>query len=121
MWWQEVACRAGIVACLLFAPAAARAAENFAIKTLVPTFAGPNSLGANVSTILALRLWTTLRPRPDPPNPNNLYFGVGQIEWSRRVIGESPEAAIKAAIESSSHMALWGAVEEYGPGVVVTS
>jgi hypothetical protein len=120
MWWQEVACRAGIAACLLFAPEAARAAESFAIRTLVPTFGGPTSLGANVSTILALRLWTTLRPRPEP-NPNNLYFGTGQIEWSRVVIDESPDAAIKAALESRSHMALWGAAEEYGPGVVVTS
>jgi hypothetical protein len=121
MWWQEIACRAGIAVCLLFsAEGGARAAENFTIKTLVPTFGGPTNLGANVSTILALRLWTTLRPRPNP-NPDRLYFGVGHIEWSRRVIDESPDAAVKAAVENRSHLALWGAAEEYGPGVVVTS
>jgi hypothetical protein len=120
MWWQEIACRVGVAICLLFAVERAHAAENFAIRTLVPTFGGSTSLGANVSTILALRLWTTLRPRPNP-NPDNLYFGVGQIEWSRRVVDESPEAAIQAAIESRSQMALWGAAEDYGPGVVVTS
>jgi hypothetical protein len=119
MWWQKVACRAGLTLCLLFAAEAARAAESFTIRTLVPTFGGPTRLGANVSTVLAMRLWTTLRPRPTP-NPDNLYFGFGHVAWTRLVIDESPDAAIKAAVESRSQLALWGAVEEYGPGVVVT-
>jgi hypothetical protein len=120
VWRQKVACCAGIAVCLLASQSHAPAAENFTVKTFVPTFTGATSLGANVSTILALRLWTTLRPRPDP-NPDNLYFGVGQIEWSRRSLEETPEAAMRAAAETGSQLALWGTVQEYGPGVVVAS
>jgi hypothetical protein len=120
MWRQKVTCCIAIAAGLLGSGQCARAAESFAVKTLVPTFGGATSLGANVSTILALRLWTTLRPQPNP-NPNNLNFGVGQIEWSRRVLEQTPQAAVRAATETRSHIALWGGVAEYGPGVVVTA
>jgi hypothetical protein len=120
VWRQKVACSVAIAAGLLVSGQSPRAAENFAVKTLVPTFGGSTSLGANVSTILALRLWTTLRPQPNP-NPNNLNFGVGQIEWSRRVLEQSPQAAARAATETRSHIALWGGVAEYGPGVIVTA
>jgi hypothetical protein len=120
MWRQRIACRLALAVCLLAGAERAYAADNFTVKTLVPTFGGSTSLGANVSTILALRLWTTLRPRPNP-NPNNLYFGVGQIEWSTRVIAGPRQAALQAAIETRSQLALWGAVADYGPGVIVTS
>jgi hypothetical protein len=119
MWRKKIACGLS-VACLLVGAEKARAIENFNVRAFVPTFGGATGLGANVSTILSLRLWTTLRPRPNP-NPDNLYFGVGQIEWSRRSINETPEAAMQAAVATGSHMALWGSVEEYGGGVVVTS
>jgi hypothetical protein len=115
---QEIACCA--CAFVLWAGAApARAAEDFTVVTFVPTFAGPTNLGASVSTILALRLWTTLRPRPNP-NPDNLFFGTGKIEWSKRTI-ETRQAAIESARKTQSEMALWGTVGEYGPGVIVAS
>ena len=117
---QKVACCAILAACLLVSATPASAAEPVTVRALVPTFGGSTSLGANVSTVLALRLWTTLRPRPNP-NPQDLYFGFGQIEWSRRVIDGTPEAAIQAAVATKSDMALWGDVEEYGPGVVVAA
>lgn len=119
MWRQKVACCISLAALVLASMERARAAENFAVKTFVPTFNGSDSLGANVSTILALRLWATLRPRPRP-NPNNLYFGVGQIEWSRRTI-EEPQAAMQAGTETGSQIVLWGDAREYGPGVIVLS
>jgi hypothetical protein len=119
MWRQKVACCIGLAALVLAAAERPRAAENFAVKTFVPTFNGPDSLGANVSTILALRLWATLRPRPRP-NPDNLYFGVGQIEWSRRTI-EEPQAALQAGTDTGSQLVLWGDAREYGPGVIVAS
>ena len=114
-----LACRLALAACLLTGAERADAA-SFAVKALVPTFGGSTSLGANVSTILALRLWTTLRPRPNP-NPQNLDFGVGQIEWSKRVIEGPRQAALQEAIDTRSQLALWGAVAEYGAGVIVTS
>jgi hypothetical protein len=120
MWRKKIDCCAVVAACFLVCAQQALAVERVTVRTLVPMFVGPGSLGANVSTILSLRLWTTLRPRPNP-NPRNLYFGLGQIEWSRRVLEDTPQAAIQAAVETGSDMALWGEVEEYGSGVVVTS
>jgi hypothetical protein len=116
---RALACCLALAACLLALAERADAAR-FSVQTLVPTFGGSTSLGANVSTILALRLWTTLRPRPNP-NPNNLDFGVGQIKWSTRVIEGPRQAALQEAIDTRSQLALWGAVAEYGPGVIVTS
>ena len=73
MWRQALVYRAAVAAWLLAWAHPAGAAENFTVKTLVPTFGGSTSLGANVSTILALRLWTTLRPQTDP-NPDQSQF-----------------------------------------------
>lgn len=119
MWRQKIACCTSVALLLLTSADRGHAAENFAVRTFVPTFGGSTSLGANVSTILALRLWGTLRPRPNP-NPNNLYFGVGQIEWSTRTIGD-PRAAMQTAVETGSQIVLWGDAREYGPGVIVAS
>ncbi|QIG91132.1 MULTISPECIES: hypothetical protein [unclassified Bradyrhizobium] len=115
---QKIVCCAIAFFCLLAAGLPARCADRVSVRTLVPTFSSNTSLGANASTVLALRLWTTLRPRPNP-NPKDLYFGSGQIEWSERVTENSPEAANQMALETGSDLALWGGVEEYGPGIVV--
>jgi hypothetical protein len=118
MWRQALA--GALIAAWLPAAAAARNTEPVTVRVLVPTFGGPTGLGANAATILALRIWTTFRPRPDP-NPQNLNFGRGQFMWSRRVIDDSPEEANRAAVETQSDMALWGSAAEYGSGVVVTA
>ncbi|MBR0900280.1 hypothetical protein JQ616_35470 [Bradyrhizobium tropiciagri] len=115
---QKVVRCAIVVFCLLAAARPVRPADQISVRTLVPTFTSSTSLGANASTILALRLWTTLRPRPNP-NPKDLYFGSGQIEWSERVIESTPDAANQMALETGSDLALWGGVEEYGSGIVV--
>jgi hypothetical protein len=120
MWREKIIALLSLVVGPLSWLCEVQAAERFYVKTFVPTFRAPTSLGASVSTILALRLQTTLRPRPTP-NPQNLYFGGGQIEWSRRSIEDTPEAARQVLGETGSDLALWGAVEEYGPGVIVTS
>jgi hypothetical protein len=119
MWRQRLTCCLFVLASLGLG-AQSRAAEQLTVRTLVPTFSGSTTLGANVSTILALRLWTTLRPRPNP-NPNYLYFGFGEVKWSRRVIEDSPDAATQAAAQTGSDIALWGDVEQYGAGIVATS
>jgi hypothetical protein len=114
---QKIGCSA-IAFLLLTVTQPARSEDRVSVRTLVPTFSSDTSLGANASTILALRLWTTLRPRPHP-NPRYLNFGSGQIEWSQRVIENSPDAANQIALETGSDLSLWGSVEKYGPGVVV--
>jgi len=107
-----------LVLSLMFDVRTSFAIERGIVRTYVPQFANSN-LGANVATILTLRLWTTLRPRPIP-NPTNLFFGRGEIKWSPRVLDEqSADAAAIAAKNADSHMALWGGVQEYGSGVVV--
>jgi hypothetical protein len=119
MRWQELACCL-IAGAVSYLPCERLwAANNATVRALVPTFIGPANLGANVSTILSLRLWTTLRPRPDP-NPNNLYFGLGEVKWSRDIVEDSPQAAIDAAARTESSLVLWGEVMQYGPGVIVT-
>jgi hypothetical protein len=120
MRWEKVIALFSLATGLIFWLDGVHAAERFFVKTFVPTFQGSTSLGASVSTILALRLQTTLR-LPPTPNPQNLNFGGGQIEWSRRSIEDTPEAATQVLSETGSDLALWGAVQEYGPGVIVTS
>lgn len=89
------------------------------IRILVPTFDGPSNLAMNVSTILNLQLWTTLRRYPTP-NPRKLDFGSGGIEWSTSSLGEpSHEFALAAARGTKTQMVLWGVVQQYGPGVIV--
>ncbi len=119
MWRQKLARCAIVTAFLLMTGARAGAAEDFTVRILVPTLAGLENLGTNVSTLLALRLWTTFRPRPHP-NPRNLYFGYGQFR-SSRVIEDSPEAALQAAHETESDLAWWGEISEYGSGILVAA
>ena len=86
---QEIA-GAVVAACLLVAAQSAIAADPDTVRILVPTFGGSTGLGGNVATILALRIWTTFRPRPPGANPQDLYFGRGEFAWSRRVVEDSP-------------------------------
>jgi hypothetical protein len=90
-------------------------------RILVPTFDGPSHLAANVSTVLALHLWITLRQHPTP-NPYKLDFGNGEVAWSTSALAEpSTEFALAAARGTRSQMVLWGFVQEYGPGAIVQS
>lgn len=94
------------------------AATTQEVRTLVPTFAGPASLAENVSTILALRLWTTLRKAPTP-NPRKLDFGSGNVLWSVSQIDEPSNDFVEAAARGTrAQLVLWGFVEDYGPGVI---
>jgi hypothetical protein len=117
---QEIV-SAVLAACLLAAAQPAWSARPDTVRILVPTFGGSTGLGGNVATILALRIWTTFRPRPPGANPQNLYFGRGEFAWSRKVVEDSPEEALQAATETESDLALWGGAAEYGSGVVVTA
>jgi hypothetical protein len=91
------------------------------VRLLVPTLSGPPDLSANVSTLLAMRLWTTLRKRPTP-NPQRLDFGSGEIAWSKRSLDEqSTEYALGAAQGTESDLVLWGFVQKYGSGTLTQS
>lgn len=92
------------------------------ITLYLPAFEGPGALGQNVATILNLRIWTTLRRKPWPANPDNLDFGKGLIVWNRSPLSTQShhEAENEArSINLLAQMVLWGKAYPYGDGVVV--
>ena len=89
------------------------------VAVFVPRFEGPGALSLNVSTILSLYIWTTLRMSPTP-NPKKETFGSGIVRWSADPLPDpSIESAVDAARGTHSEMVLWGFVQDYGPGVIV--
>jgi hypothetical protein len=93
----------------------------------VPTFHGPDSLGLNVSTVLQLQTFRTLRKSPYP-NPKKLSFGDGVIMWGKETLSDfSTEAAEKAAQEifeqnkQQVQLVLWGDTSPYADGIIVNS
>ena len=107
---------------LLFAANPVTAALPDQITLYIPAFEGPNALGRNVATVVNLRIWTTLRSKPWPNNPNNLDFGKGLIIWNQSPLKiQSHIVAEKSAknINILAQMVLWGKAYNYGDGVVV--
>jgi hypothetical protein len=91
------------------------------VTLLVPPFEGPGALGVNVSTVLNLQVWQTLRKAPFP-NPQNLNFGDGLVTWMDEPLeSQTHEAALRAATENKADVVLWGKARPYGSGVVVQS
>lgn len=89
------------------------------VRLLVPAFDGPSSLGENVSTFLAMQIWTGLRSHPTP-NPLGLDFGSGEVDWSRDALAEpTEEYALAAAHSAKRDLVLWGSAFRFGSGVVV--
>lgn len=96
------------------------AASDASVTVFVPAFDGPQALGRNVSTILDLQVWQTLRKAPSP-NPLNLNFGDGLVSWATDPLSTPTHAGALAAAGDSADMTLWGKVAPYGDGVVVQS
>lgn len=92
------------------------------ITLLTPAFASDTpGLGANVSLILGLQIWQTLRQAPFP-NPKGLYFGDGKIVWSME--GPPPTSHREAEAQARNvsvlaQIVLWGEAVPYGDGVIV--
>ena len=90
------------------------------VRIAVDNLASRDGLGGNVSAVLNLQIWKTLRRAPWP-NPAKLDFGSGVIYWF-----ETPGASVGDA-EGADAMAradgydllLWGAAQTYGGGVAV--
>ena len=101
----------------------ARALEcaDWDVCLYVPAFQADGPLGLNVSTVLNLQIWHTLRRAPWP-NPDGLDFGTGGIVWDSETLDEQTHRAAEKAIRHWSllaQMTLWGKAYRYGDGVVV--
>lgn len=109
----------GLLAALGSGPASA---EPDQITLFIPAFEGPGALGLNVATVLNLRIWSTMRRKPWPHNPDNLDFGRGLIIWSPEPLGVHTHTAAEAHardLNTLAQLTLWGKAYPYGGGVVV--
>ena len=89
------------------------------ITLYVPAFAGPESLGQNVATVLNLQVWQTFRRAPSP-NPKKLDFGKGKVIWDNRPLEiVTHEYAESRTSDLYAQMVMWGKAYSYGDGVVV--
>ncbi len=92
------------------------------ISLLAPSFVSETpALGRNVSTVLGLQVWRTLRQAPTP-NPKELHFGDGAVYWSP----DTPPPLSHAEAESRARriavlaqMVFWGETFRYADAVIV--
>ena len=108
--------------CVALLPWPAAATEPDQITLFIPAFDGPGALGRNVATVVNLRIWSTLRRKPWPNNPNNLDFGRGLIVWSPEPLSSASYAEAERQVRSPDilgQLCLWGKATHYGDGVVV--
>lgn len=85
----------------------------------VDNLASRDGLGRNVSAVLNLQVWKTLRRAPHP-NPAKLDFGSGVIYWFEGDTEVGDAEGGEALVESYGYdLLLWGAAQTYGDGVAV--
>lgn len=116
---MRVASLAVLVALLVPAAPHAAQAQN-RVQIAVDNLASRDGLGGNVSAVLNLQIWKTLRRAPWP-NPAKLDFGSGVIYWfeTRGASVSDAEGAQAMAEADGYDMLLWGAAQTYGGGVAV--
>jgi hypothetical protein len=89
------------------------------IAVLVPAFEGKRPIAENISTLLSLHLWRTLR-RAEPTIDENYGLKSANINWSKRWLKElSDDFAREEARTTGSQLVLWGTVEQYGPAALI--
>jgi hypothetical protein len=105
------------VALALLAPGAALAQTR--VQIAVDNLASRDGLGGNVSAVLNLQVWKTLRRAPFP-NPRQLDFGSGVIYWFEDGTSVYDPETAQALVETDGYdLLLWGAAQTYGDGVAV--
>jgi hypothetical protein len=91
------------------------------VRLLVVPFESDDALGRNVSNVLNLQIWQTLRRAPTP-NPRGLDFGDGEVYWDDEPLKQlTHEAAEAAAANEGAQLVLWGRAWRFGPSVVAQS
>jgi len=100
----------------LAAVTAADARQSPQLRLVVSKFEGQSDLGQNVSTVVALSLWRTLR-RPPENDPNAVYSAV--VVWP--AASDQPVRTPQQAARLRAGFVVWGAASYYGDGVVVDS
>lgn len=97
-------------------PSTRRFPESDTVRLLVPTFAGERgerNIGANVSTILNLQAWLTLRVPFGRPS------STGEVVREEPLPKSTPEWARRAADRNGSHLILWGQAFRYAEQTIV--
>jgi hypothetical protein len=105
-----------ILFCALMYPLGVSADESALPKigVLVPAFEGKKPIGENISTLLSLHLWRTLR-RAESEASVDYKLDSAKINLGKRSLaGLSDEFARQEARVTNSQLALWGTVEQYG-------
>lgn len=91
------------------------------VRLLVVPFQSEDALGRNVSNVLLLQVWQTLRRAPSP-NPRKLDFGDGEVSWGEEPLKQlTHEAAESAGAGASAQLVLWGRAWRFGPSAIAQS
>lgn len=89
------------------------------VAAFIPRFSGPDPIGQNISTLLHLQIWRTLRKAPYP-NPRGLDFGQGMVYYSTASLVETTAIYADNRLKQIwGQMVLWGDVIPYVDGVIV--
>jgi hypothetical protein len=119
-----------LVLCLSSAASGATGTNDDLVTLYMPAFYGPGAIGQNVTTILNLQIWRTLRKAPTP-NLKKLDFGRGLVVWDTQTLREpsflSAEDSARHGVQLGDgsrvypQLVLWGKARQFGDGVVVES
>jgi hypothetical protein len=91
------------------------------VSIYIPPFDGLTGLARSVNTVVRLQIWQTLRTSGEQRDPAG-SFGLGTVKWGQDRL---PTLTYSAADTFAHHarilsqMVLFGAVQEYGDGVVL--
>jgi hypothetical protein len=91
------------------------------ISLYVPPFDGPAGLSRSVNTVIRLQIWQTLRKIGEQEGAT-ASLGLGVVKWGPHRLPKLSYSAADAFAHHArilSQIVLFGAVQEYGDGVVV--
>jgi hypothetical protein len=89
------------------------------VQILIVPFQGQEPLGRNVSNVLYLQTWQTLRKAPTP-NPAHLDFGTAVALWASDDLRvTSHEQAEAAARQTEAQVVLWGKTWPFSTQAIV--
>jgi hypothetical protein len=104
-----------IEACM---PFDAKAAQSNDITVLITNFKGPTYLSENISTIMGLEVWRSVRG--NEASQDSTKGAAAVIRFFQDSLPQlSPEAAEEVGRTTNSQLVLWGYVQNYGPGTVL--
>ena len=99
-------------------PYDAKAAQSNDTTVLITNFEGPRYLSENLSTIMGLEVWRSVRGNEASQDSTKVTRAA--IRFFRNFLPQlSPQAAEEVGKTTNSQLVLWGYVQKYGPGIVL--